>query len=153
MVGKYATNVGLIGNASSPRIYYIPLMFWFNRNPGLSLPLIALQYHEVKIIMDFRTASELVVGLTAAGNRDFAANTTSIYDSSGVVLQSAALWVNYIYLDTEERRRFAQMSHEYLIDQLQFTGAESLQLDQVANKIRLNFNHPTKELVWVIQRD
>jgi len=48
--------------------------------------------------MDFRTASELVVGLTAAGNRDFAANTTSIYDSSGVVLNSAALWVNYIFL-------------------------------------------------------
>ena len=103
MVGKYATNVGLIGNANSPRIYYIPLMFWFNRNPGLSLPLIALQYHEVKIIIDFRTAAELVVGLTASGNRDFVSNTTSIYDSSGVVLQSAALWVNYIYLDTEER--------------------------------------------------
>ena len=67
--------------------------------------------------MDFRTASELVVGLTAAGNRDFAANTTSIYDSSGVVLNSAALWVNYIYLDTEERRRFAQidMSEKVLI--------------------------------------
>jgi hypothetical protein len=153
MVGKYATNVGLIGNANSPRIYYIPLMFWFNRNPGLSLPLIALQYHEVKIVMDFRTAAELVVGLTAAGNRDNASNTTSIQDSSGVSLQYASLWVNYIYLDTAERQRFAQMSHEYLIDQLQFTGAESLQLDQVANKVRLNFNHPTKELVWVIQRD
>lgn len=60
--------------------------------------------------------------------------------------------MDYVYLDTEERRRFAQMSHEYLIDQLQFTGAESLQLDQVANKIRLNFNHPVKELIWVLQR-
>ncbi len=151
MIGKYATNVGLVGNAASPRIYYVPLQFWFCKNPGLSLPLIALQYHEVKIILEFRTAAELVVGLTAAGDRDNASNTTTIVDSAGVSLQTAALWVDYIYLDTEERRRFAQMSHEYLIDQLQFTGAESLQLDQVANKIRLNFNHPVKELVWVLQ--
>ena len=82
------------------------------------MPLIALQYHEVKIILEFRPANELVVGLTAAGDRDNAANTTTIFDSSGVALQSAALWVDYVYLDTEERRRFAQMSHEYLIDQL-----------------------------------
>jgi hypothetical protein len=151
MVGTYATNVGLVGNANAPRIYYVPLQFWFCRNPGLSLPLIALQYHEVKIIMEFRTAAELIVGLTAAGDRDNASNTTTIVDSAGVQLQTCALWVDYIYLDTEERRRFAQMSHEYLIDQLQFTGAESLQLDQVANKVRLNFNHPVKELVWVLQ--
>ena len=153
MVGSYATSVGLVGNAASPRIYYVPLQFWFCRNPGLSLPLIALQYHEVKVIMEFRTAAELIVGLTAAGDRDNASNTTSINDSSGVSLQYAALWVDYVYLDTQERSRFAQVSHEYLIDQLQFTGAESLQIDQVANKIRLNFNHPVKELVWVLQRE
>ena len=102
--------------------------------------------------MEFRTAAELVVGLTAAGDRDAASDTTSVFDSSGVSLQACALWVDYVFLDTEERRLFAQMSHEYLIDQTQFTGAESLQLDQVANKVRLNFNHPVKELVWVFQR-
>lgn len=71
--------------------------------------------HEVKIVMEFRTASELVVGLSAAGDRDNASNTTSIFDSSGVSLQSAALYVDYIYLDTEERRRFAQMSHKIFV--------------------------------------
>lgn len=151
MVGKYASSVGLIGNADTSRIYYVPLMFWFNKNPGLSLPLIALQYHEVKIIMEFRNAAELIVGLTAAGDRDFDSNTTSIRDSSGVSLVNAALWVDYVYLDTEERRRFAQMSHEYLIDQLQFTGYESIQIDQVSQKIRLNYNHPVKELIWTLQ--
>lgn len=104
MIGKYATNVGLVGNASNPRIYYVPLQFWFCRNPGLSLPLIALQYHEVKVIIEFRTAAELVVGLSAAGDRDAASDTTTIFDSSGVSLQSAALWVDYVYLDTEERK-------------------------------------------------
>ena len=74
-------------------------MFWFNRNPGLSLPLIALQYHEVKIIMEFRNAAELIVGLTSTGDRDTASNTTSIRDSSGVSLVNAALWVDYVYLD------------------------------------------------------
>ena len=151
MVGRYASSVGLEHNADTSRIYYIPLMFWFNRNPGLSLPLIALQYHEVKIIMEFRNAAELIVGLTSNGDRDFASNTTSIRDSSGVSLVNAALWVDYVYLDTEERRRFAQMSHEYLIDQLQFTGFESIQLDQVSQKIRLNYNHPVKELIWTLQ--
>ena len=58
---------------------------------------------------------------------------------------SASLWVDYIYLDTDERRKFAQSSHEYLIEQLQFTGKES-----ATNKIKLNFNHPVKELIWVV---
>ncbi len=109
MVGKYASSVGLIGNADTSRIYYIPLMFWFNKNPGLSLPLISLQYHEVKIILEFRYAAELIVGLDSAGNRNNVSNTTTIRDSAGVSLTNAALYVNYVYLDTEERRRFAQI--------------------------------------------
>lgn len=98
MIGKYASSVGLIGNADSSRIYYIPLMFWFNKNPGLSLPLIALQYHEVKIVLEFRHAAELIVGLTSSGDRDFGSNTTSIRDSAGVSLVNAALWVNKLEL-------------------------------------------------------
>ena len=115
---------------------FVPLQFWFCRNPGLALPLIALQYHEVKINLEFRTLAELVgVGTTApSGN-----------------LVSASLYVDYIYLDTDERRRFAQVSHEYLIEQLQFTGDESVSQSNV--KVKLNFNHPCKELVWVVQLD
>jgi len=86
---------------------FIPLQFWFCRNPGLALPLIALQYHEVKINIEFRNAAECC-GATAM--------------PSGLKLNAASLYVDYIYLDTDERRRFAQVSHEYLIEQLQFTG-------------------------------
>jgi len=111
---------------------YIPLQFFFCRNPGLALPLIALQYHEVKLNIKFREASDL---RTSDGN-------FSDFGSDG-----AKLYVDYVYLDTEERQRFAQMSHEYLIEQLQHTGAESTKSDQV----RLNFNHPVKELVWAIR--
>jgi hypothetical protein len=66
-------------------------------------------------------------------------------------LESCTLFVDYVYLDTDERRRFAQVSHEYLIEQLQFTGDEST--SNTNNKFKLNFNHPTKELVWVVSRD
>ena len=117
---------------------YVPLQFWFNRNPGLALPLIALQYHEVKINLEFRPISELF--------------TASQIPASGIPsLQAASLFVDYIYLDTDERRRFAQVSHEYLIEQLQFTGEETL--SSTNNKIRLNFNHPVKEIVWVSRTD
>jgi hypothetical protein len=94
MVGKYAASIGLIGNANAPRIYYLPLMFWFCRNPGLSLPLIALQYHEVKISMEFRYAYELIVGLDSVGDRSVATNTTNVADTGGVQLTNAALWVD-----------------------------------------------------------
>jgi hypothetical protein len=117
---------------------YIPLQFWFCRNPGLSLPLIALQYHEVKINIEFREARDC-----------YAAHGT--YENTVPSLRSASLYVDYIYLDTDERRRFAQVSHEYLIEQLQFTGEETVV--STSNKIKLNFNHPCKELVWVVQPD
>jgi hypothetical protein len=115
----------------------VPLMFWFNRNPGLALPLIALQYHEVKINLDIETARNLRRGVTAGTALAFA----------GTRLK---LWVDYIYLDTDERRRFAQVSHEYLIEQLQFTGDESLTTGST-KRVDLNFNHPCKELIWVAQ--
>ena len=111
---------GAPGNAANA--YYVPLQFWFCRNPGLALPLIALQYHEVKVNLTFGFSTTNLTALTCS------------------------LWVDYIYLDTDERRRFAQVSHEYLIEQVQFTGAESI--TNSASNVRLNFNHPVKELVW-----
>ena len=110
---------------------YIPLEFWFCRNVGLALPLIALQYHEVKIKIDFETRKNCTIGT----------------DTRFEELKDVSLWVDYIFLDTDERRRFAQLSHEYLIEQLQFTGTENLVTG--SNRIKLNFNHPCKELVWV----
>ena len=108
---------GVLGAAADTN-FTVPLQFWFCRNAGLALPLIALQYHEVKVILDHAVSTNFTAG---AVNR---------------------LWADYIYLDTEERRRFAQVSHEYLIEQVQ---EQSLQ-QQTTNE--LNFNHPVKELIW-----
>jgi hypothetical protein len=121
---------------------YVPLMFWYCRNPGLALPLIALQYHEVKINIDFRPIGEC---LWAVHN---GAQASAAYQQS---LVAASLYVDYIFLDTDERRKMAQNPHEYLIEQVQFTGDESV--GSSSNKIKLNFNHPCKELVWVVQPD
>ena len=135
MVGNKAgpnTQIGFI-DAQETRRFYVPLQFWFNRNPGLALPLIALQYHEVKLNLEIRPAAELI-------------NVTTSTVTNGL---SCKLYVDYIYLDTDERRRFAQVSHEYLIEQVQFTGSESITAGSNSKNVTLNFNHPVKELIWV----
>jgi hypothetical protein len=120
-------NTGLTG-AGAPSRCFVPLQFWFCRNPGLALPLIALQYHEVKI--------KIKVGLAA----DIAETPGGLTDSHS----DFKLFADYIYLDTDERRRFAQVSHEYLIEQLQFDSESSV----AATSKTLNFNHPVKELIF-----
>jgi hypothetical protein len=86
--------------------------------------------------------------LTNVAGGTAAVKVTSAYNQS---LVAASLYVDYVFLDTDERRRMAQNPHEYLIEQLQFTGDESV--GSSSNKIKLNFNHPVKELIWVVQPD
>ena len=106
-------------NDNVPLLFFnVPLQFWFCRNAGLSLPLIALQYHEVKVIL-----------------------THTIATTFGATINND-LWCEYIYLDTDERRRFAQVSHEYLIEQVQEQSLQRVTTNE------LNFNHPVKELIW-----
>ena len=121
--------------AGHPTVVYVPLKFFYTRNPGAALPLIALQYHEVKINILWNDNA------TVSGD----------YTHVPVPAQpsQAAIYVDYIYLDVEERRRMAQESHEYLIEQVQYN--EDKGLSAVNNRIDLTFNHPVKELVWVVQ--
>ena len=123
MTGAFSNTLNS-NTETSQQLIQVPLQFSFCRNPGLALPLIALQYHEVKL--------KFTWGTSAAVGRD-----------GGVATPTCAVWADYMYLDTDERRRFAQVSHEYLIEQLQ------VQTEGSANsKYKLNFNHPVKELVW-----
>ena len=113
---------------------YIPLQFWFNRNTGLALPLIALQYHEVRFNIQFETFANLVC------------HTGTLPSLPSENLSDTSILVDYIYLDQEERRRMAQVGHEYLIEQVQFGNTESV--TGANQKVKLDFNHPCKELVW-----
>ena len=149
MVGNTVALTGTALASTEATTLYVPLQFWFCRNPGLALPLIALQYHEVKINLEFRQKDETYV--TTSTVIECAASGSERCSVCVPSLEQATLFVDYIYLDTDERRRFAQVSHEYLIEQLQFTGDESVTSTNV--KVKLNFNHPCKELIWVVQRD
>ena len=114
-----------VAAGADAQLSYVPLQFWFCRNPGLALPLIALQYHEVKLNVTFSSgASQLGAG------------------------SNVAVWCDYVFLDTDERRRFAQVSHEYLIEQVQFSNA--LSVSGTSTQHELRFNHPVKELVWTV---
>ena len=145
MTGGYlgGTETTAISCGGRPAILYIPLQFWFCRNPGLALPLIALQYHEVRINVTLSPATDLVTARTPG--------TTTVSAAAALLpqLKDMALYIDYIYLDVDERRRFAQQSHEYLIDQLQFGLQQTL--TTASARIDLTLNHPVKELVWVFQ--
>ena len=128
MTGAFTNTLvtGNTTNGTAQQLIQVPLQFSFCRNPGLALPLIALQYHEVKLKFTWGTTAEV-----ARDNGTIGTGPT------------CAVWADYMYLDTDERRRFAQVSHEYLIEQLQ------VQAEGSANsKYKLNFNHPVKALYW-----
>ena len=147
--GQDAAGWLLLGNADAEQTLHVPLDFWFNINAGLSLPLIALQYHEVKFIFQFSAFSQLVVLVDADGNHVPAAD----WQLTGPApIPQIDLFIDYIYLDTDERRRFAQMSHEYLIEQVQHNETTVDVSKGGLLTQRLTFNHPCKELVWFFQR-
>jgi hypothetical protein len=141
--------IGKVDGYSQPTLYgplklYVPLQFFFNRNPGLYLPLLALQYHPVRINITFRPLQEMFWSPQfAEGCTDLAVQQASITDCT--------LWGDYVYLDVEERRRFVSVAHEYLIEQVQFTSYISLPAATSQTAVPIEFNHPVRELLWVLQ--
>jgi hypothetical protein len=163
MVGADRFNRSIYLPAKRSYTVHVPLEFWFCRNVGLALPLIALQYHEVKINIDLEAKTNLVDQTANYSDKAFvlldkdgtplpaARLNSALANSDNLALTNVNLWVDYIFLDTDERRRFAQLSHEYLIEQLQFTGNDTITSANNTKSIRMNFNHPCKELVWYIK--
>ena len=125
---------------------FIPLQFWFCRNPGLAIPLIALQFHEIRLKITFETFANLVVGVTNGQYQQLS------FTTSTPSITSVNMYNTYYFLDTTERRQFAQNQHEYLIEQVQ-SQSGNVQSKTGQNLIRLNLNHPTRELVWIFNRN
>lgn len=145
--------------------YFVPLRFWFCGEPGSALPLVAMQYHEVKVHFEFRPLRELLrfkagsdvdVSSPIDGWDIYHAGFTDVPGSidadSHVKMTSCDLWVDYVYLDTEERKRFAAAEHEYLIHQVQFLRDETIEPGAGLVNSFMNFNHPVRALYWVITR-
>jgi len=123
---------------------YIPFQFWFCRNYGLALPLIALQYHEVRIEIELEDITKLIVW---TGQCPPCLNN--------YCFREAGIMVDYVFLESAERRRYAQLGHEYLITQVQDNGEENININCQSStnneKFKLTFNHPTKEIIWALQ--
>ena len=125
---------GSVFNANGGTLY-IPLKFWFTKHYGNSLPLIALQYHEVKINVTLASFSDLVSG-----------NTGGTVAAKGT--PSCRCFVDYIFLDQNERHRFAKHTHEYLIEEVQSSGSDTFAGCKARHS--LQFNHPVKYLMWLV---
>ena len=120
---------------------YIPLRFFFSKHSGLALPIVALQYHDIKIHITLKNINQLA----------FITNGDAYVGFES--LAQCVLYIDYIYLDMNERRRFAQNSHEYLIEQVQTDNNYSVSYDSgnIMKNMQLTFNHPVKELIWCLR--
>lgn len=137
MIGNVDALTALDNDGSTDEfIMYVPLQFWFNRHNVLALPLIALQYHDVRISLQLKNASDLV-------NYSGSSVPSAVAND---LMSDAYLLIDYVFLDAPERKMFAQSKHEYIIEQVQYNDSETLNSNNA--KFRLNFNHPTKYLVW-----
>ena len=128
MAYTHRSQCNVISNAGAPQLAWVPLQFWFCKNPGLAIPLVSLQYHEVTLIVNFATI-------------DYVTNMP-ITRLTGNEFSRFAVYADFVYLDTKERKQFAENAHEYLIEQVQISQSIN------AINIKLAFNHPVKELIW-----
>lgn len=129
-----------------PLNLYIPLRFWFCNNVGLALPLIALQSTPIRIYIKLKNGNDMVFTSTLETDPCLQLQTPPF-------ITSMTLWGDFVYLDTEERRRFTSSRHEYLIEQVQVQKRYSVPQKALNSKVNLTFNHPIKELIWVVQQD
>jgi len=147
----YSTSKSTTTNKSPEYMLYIPLQFWFCRNPGMAIPLIALQYSDIVVTINFRELNECIWANKQTSSSYNSSSGKDVFSTIPSISGTGTtnLYVDYIYLDTDERRRFSQVQHEYLIEQLQFNGNDTL--TTTTNNIKLNFTHPVKEIIWVVQ--
>lgn len=158
MIGRFEPYMppSLIPGSSSDGLHLlIPLQFYFCNNPGLYLPLLALQYHPIRINITLRPLQQLfwIPPPLPPATQDcwYPACTTQVDCTNQIV--NMMLWGEYVYLDVEERRMFVSTSHEYLIEQVQYTPPYSLTAQQNTATIHVEFNHPIKELIFVAQKN
>lgn len=143
MVGNYNSISSMEANALAQLRLHVPMFFWFNKDYAMTLPIIALQYHQVVLKITLRDFASCYRNNTS----------TTLLSNASYQIQQFRVWADYVLLDMEERRNFAQTSHEYLIEQVQFAGDEFIAKTSGAVSKQLFFNHPVKELYWVHVRN
>ena len=137
MIGDVPEMTNFDSNTKPEYVLYIPLQFWFNRHMGLALPLVAIQYHEIYVNVTLEKKEKLIV------------RNANFTNYGAITLIDAGLLVDYIYLDIIERKKFATIGHEYLIEQVQYAGDENVEVN--VKRTKLDFNFPTKEIIWAMK--
>ena len=149
-----------ITTAGASKTLYIPLRFWFNNNVGAALPLLALQYNDVKFEIKFKSSSDVNVYSHHGNHFNDPDTATNLINDTDFKVNQVRLLCEYIHLDKDERRLFMSNSHEYLITQVQTSLTNPVNLyptvvaadfKKIHHKCDLRFNHPVKELVWTFQ--
>jgi hypothetical protein len=146
MIGKRYTTYALVKDSEHPQTLYVPLPFYFTRDPGDALPLVSLQFHGLQVNVTLNNFEKLV--------QISDKNVQVVRASDGALLSkndcSAVLDTTYVYLDMEERDKFAGGSFEQLMTQVQAFSISSRGSSTVT--AQLNFNHPCIEMIWAVQR-
>ena len=139
------------GDIQSPQQQVVvPLKFWFNSSPGLALPLIALQYHDIEIHITLKPLSHLYVEIPEGSSNVTRVTDSNLYFSGSTLNIQPYLECNYIFLDNEERTFFSQNSIDYLIDQVTRTQFQELGNNNILD---LKLQNPVKEIIWVLGRN
>ena len=120
-------------------IYIIPLSFWFGDDISQAIPMVAMQYSEVEIRIKFKEFDKLWV--SSDGNAPV----------GNYKITECQLSTEFVYLDSKERKTFAQSSHEYLIKQVQNSINNNILANEKIKRFNLNFNHPVLELIFFVQ--
>ena len=149
MLGRIDTNF-IQPNNHGPMRVIIPLQFWFCKTSGNYLPLIALQYHPVRIVVKLRNLQELFY---VDSSENVMNDICTLKATQNGVMPTIQAWGDFVYLDVEERRKFVEVAHEYLIEQVQYTSLLPAAANTSRFTARLEFNHPMKEIFWVVQRN
>ena len=166
-LGRQSYSIQNDGVITKGGTFFIPLNFWFCRNPGMAIPFIALQHHEVKFNLELRKIEDLIVSTSSEKLYEY---PITVDDSNNPVdttdpanysrynqdtqytkpTISGNFWIDYVFLDTEERRKYATSNHEYLIEQVQYNEETMIGANTNSINIDLNFKHPVKELFWTL---
>jgi len=146
MIGDVKELTSFDRNTKPSYVIQVPLNFWFSRFSGWALPLLAMEYHDISLEVKFKSA-DVCAYIENTGEGDI--SVSDLFENNDIFIESSLL-IDYVYLDGPERRKFAQSAHEYLIDQVKYISIDNINIPRVP--IILDFNHPCKEIIWVIQK-
>lgn len=149
MTGRYSSVAAAAQASLLDQHLYIPMSFFFARFPEQALPLVALYWHDVELNLSTKPLKDLIISSGSAAV-DLASPAPTIVLPTNI---SMCMMGNFVYLDRPERAAFANSKSEYVIDQVEFLGADTVTATTGTRNHNIRFNHPVQELIWAYRSD